>query len=224
MIAVVGLLCPSSEVGVESLGALPPAPALRWDGFLLSSTIPLAEMVVWCASVRDVRPEVPIGLAGPASPEFVALIDSLRCLGLGLEPLALDSDYSGTASSSTIEEVRIRTVEATVRAEWLGEWGVLAPDVTQILSALCAVGVRGGGTKSVRVTISGGSVMSESSIRRRLREAGLPGPGQLLWRARHRAVTIRASLGMTEDVAILASGYSSVRAWKRACSRRFDQK
>lgn len=84
---------------------------------------------------------------------------------------------------------------------------------------IVAHGIRGGMAYSLKATGADGAPLSESTVRRRLKKAGLPALARLLRDVRLRGVRLRVQLGADKGDAVIAAGFSSVKAFEKAARR-----
>jgi hypothetical protein len=222
MIALVNL-SPKTEraTGVECLEALPETPALRWSGFLVGCTgqLTVADVIQWCAAIREARPALPVGIVAPPDPEV------LRCVASGrvvFDPVLVPEDVPGDrVPSNLLDRLRHSAVEGRVVERWLDRYGRIDPTEMPILHALAAQAVRGGRTKSVTNTLG----VSLATLARRLEDWRYPPPGVLLRDGRITSVQVRIELGVDPRVAREAAGWYSAEMYAKARKRlRHDAK
>jgi hypothetical protein len=220
MIALVNLRFSAGIVGAEHLLGPPDPPAIKWSAFLVqvSGELTLSRVLAWTLDMRSSRPMVPIAIAHRFSSDELYLLDSLARLGVRYNAVFDTGDLTADLLAA-LAVLRDASVEREILQAWLARWRSAARSLEPILPQIIAHGVRGGRAKSLEVVDRAGRRLSESTLKRRLRKAGLPTTGQLLRDARLTGARLREARNVNPMVASLAAGYTSHRG-RREAQRR----
>jgi hypothetical protein len=193
---------------------------LKWSGFIVAAgrELTLARVVAWALEMRATRPFVPIGIADDFDPDELRLRNSLAGVGLRFTAVAKRPAIAGTELLIVVARIREASVEGEILQIWMARWQPSAIALEDVLLQIIAHGVRGGKTKSLRVIDE--TAVSPSTLTRRLKKTGLPGPGWLLRDARLAGAELDETRKVSPAVASLAAGYSTQRDRRRARKRQ----
>jgi hypothetical protein len=220
MLALVGIRRTGEMVGTEGLDALPAPPATGWSGFLVvvGNDLTLSAVVAWSLEMRSARPMVPISIIGKVRHDQWQLLAALDRVGLHFNAVHDSGEVTDSTLSAALNLLRDASVEREILQKWLIRWHPAAQALEAILAQIISHGISGGRAKSLRV-VGPGREIRDSTLKRLLKKAGLPGPGFLVREARLEGVALRAARGMPTDRAAAAAGFSSPRAMRRARKR-----
>jgi hypothetical protein len=216
MIGLVRLEPLAACAWVITLESLPPPPALKYSAFMIrcGGRIPVDAVINWFNDLRTQRPDVPIGAvlrAGDAS-AFSVLRN-----GIQFTPLIAEHELvNGRVPPDVLETVWDHAIEGRILAVWRTRWNLDHPETEALAAAVAAVGIAGGGIKTLIRTLR----CPETTLYRRFAGAHLPCPGELLRIARFESVDARIGLGMTEETAAAGAGWSDLRMYHQAKRRR----
>ena len=146
-------------------------------------------------------------------------MDALTRTGLQFNVVSRLNPVAGHNLDEAIEVLRDASVERQILETWLGRWHPVASELKHLLIQLIAHGVRGAKAQSLRVRDPDGTAISASTIVRRLKRAGLPGPGELVRDARLTGVALREQRQVSPAGASVAAGYASLHDRRRAKKR-----
>ena len=204
------------------LPRLPTPPALRWSAFLVRTTreLSLPDLMSWAAKMWSRRHYVPIGLVRNVTPDEEALFKALWRTGRGFAPIIAPRRLArGAVTEKEISRLRGNALEGLILALWRREWKVHDRNLLPLLRTIIAHGVRGGLAYSLKATGMDGAPVSESTVRRRLKDADLPTLAMLLRDARLRGALLRMRLGATKRDAAIAAGFTSIKGLENAVRR-----
>jgi hypothetical protein len=218
MIGLIGLKPARACAWVVERQSLPQPPALKYSAFMIrcGGPIPMAAVISWFKDVRTQRPHVPIGaVLGAGDPFAISALRHGIHFTLLIEEHELDD---GRVPLNVLETLREYAVEGLVLAVWRTRWNLADPRTEALAAAAAALGISGGGVKTLKHILQ----LSEAALHRRFANAHLPTPGKLLRMARFESVDARIGLGVTEETASAAAGWSNLRMYRQA-NRRWSR-
>lgn len=211
MIALVRVNGEDHQKFAELLPYLPPPPALRWSGFLISAQIPVSELCAWAHEARKQRPRLPLGIVLhdlKALPEIAAS-------GLHFSPIVLPRDLCGeSVPLPVLRSFRSYCIESELTLKLAAEYRP-PPSMHDTIAVLISVG-SAGGSRSRAAKCLGVSV---STLERRLKSAALPTAHYLLRDIRVATVQMNKAGGMPLQLAVNAAGWSSIKAYEKVLQR-----
>jgi AraC-like DNA-binding protein len=213
MIALVNVLPPGPNAGIETLDCLPLPGAAAHAGWLVgcSDCGEIQVTLSWYDAVRAVRPTVALGLVCPldqCAPLVGALPYPVRPL------LGFDSLLGGRVPEVALGELRAMSVAGRLIEELALDYGDAVLAERALLEALVARAIRGGTLEGLSRALG----CHPETLRRALVRFGLR-PGQLMSRIRLRAYELMDEGGDAPARALAACGWTNPNARHKARSR-----
>lgn len=215
MIGLVDILPPPSSgmAGTLRLECLPDPPAVRLSGMIVRcrDRQQVGRTLDWYGLVRSRRPEFPLSLVCTSD----ACAEPLsRCRFPIIAVVSPGELCAGGISNAVLNKVRAAAVEGRIIEELVNRHGSAILEARSTLTAAVAHAVRGGTVQGVGRELG----VTRDTVRRRLNAVGVSAGVLMAW-ARLRAFEFRVELGYDRAAALIASGWMSPDARRKAAAR-----